>query len=517
MTKKAMLNSGFLIFILTFIGKVVGFVKSMLIAAHFGANSTTDAYYLANGIISDVFYAITMSVSIAFLPIYLKVQADKGVQEGKKFASRVLVNMSILSALVTLLVIVVAPIVIKITAPGYSSSQFQNAVLFLRIMAFGILFSLAADIMQNILNAEKIYGYASLSAIINSLVLIVAITCLGNRYGMIALVVATPLSYVIQYIFLEIRSRRYVGFMFRCEIKDSNFSLLCRQAMPIFLSNATIEINQLIDRMLLVSIADGAVTALSYSAVLFQFAAHILSMPISTVCYTEISQACAKKDTVHVEKMLRRALKMILLVGIPVAVVIFMVPGVIVDIVYGRGAYVGTAIMQTAGGLKYYAFCLIPYCIKQVFTKAFYSMGDTKIPMKASILEVCLNIGASILLAKFFGVEGVVMGTAIASLIFSIILISLFSRKYVSMKLKQERRELGRFLVVLCAIVPVSYFMKRCDIIKNNIAFFAIYTLVVFLVYGVILILMKEDMVWDLVKKHRVQQNDEGEEKDENV
>lgn len=517
MTKKTILQSTFLIFILTCIGKVMGFLRSILIAAYFGADSTTDAYYLAEGIVSNVFYAITMSISIAFLPIYLRVKQEKGLQEGKKFSSRVLVNMTILSAVVTLLVMAAAPLVIRITASGYRGGQFQSAVLFLRIMSLGILFSLVASIMQNIMNAEKMYGYASISAIINSLVLITAMICFSDRYGMIALVVATPLSYVIQYIFLRIRSRKYVGFTLKYGIKDSNFGVLCRQAMPIFFSNATIEINQLIDRMLLVSIADGAVTALSYSALLFQFAAHILSMPISTVCYTEISQACAKKDMARVEELLRQALKMILLVGIPVAVVIYMVPGTIVEIVYGRGAYAGTAIIQTTGGLKFYAFCLIPYCIKQVFSKAFYSIEDMKTPMKMGVLEVCVNIGTSVLLARSFGVEGVVMGTAVASSIFSLVLVFLFNRKFVSLKLKQERRELGRFLVVLCAIVPVSYFMKRCDIIKNNIFFFAIYTLVVFLVYGVILILMKEDMVWDLVKKHRVQQNDEGEEKDENV
>lgn len=512
MVKKAIFKSALSIFILTFIGKIVGFVKSILIAAIFGANSTTDAYYLANGITSDVFYAITMSVSIAFLPIYLRVKETDGEQEGKAFAGRVLTNMSILSVLVTSIVIAVAPIVIKITASEYSGKQFQNAVLFLRIMAFGILFSLVADIMQNIMNAEEMYGYASLSAIINSIVLIVIIICFGKRCGMIALVVATPLAYLLQYAFLRIRSRRYVTFAFKHGIKDDNFVVLCKQAMPIFFSNATIEINQLIDRMILVSIADGAVTALSYSAVLFQFAAHVLSMPISTVCYTKISQACTKKDTVRVEKLLRQALKMIFLVGIPVAVVIFIVPEVIVRIVYGRGAYSGTAILYTTNGLKYYAFCLIPYCIKQVFSKAFYSMGDMKTPMKVGVFEVCVNIVASVLLARFFGVEGVVMGTAVASLIFSNVLIFLFNKKYVSLNLKHELKEIERFLIALCATLPVGYFLKNCDIIKNNIVFFAVFTCILFLIYGSILVLTKEDIIWDFIRGYRAKCSTESEE-----
>ena len=45
---------------------------------------------------------------------------------------------------------------------------------------------------------------------------------------------------------------------------------LVSQAFPVLISNTTIEINQLIDRMLLVSIEEGAVTTLSYSGVFFR-------------------------------------------------------------------------------------------------------------------------------------------------------------------------------------------------------------------------------------------------------
>lgn len=479
----------------------MGFLKSMMIASYFGADYVTDAYYLSSGIVSNVFYAIAASVSVAFLPLYIKVKEKNGINEGKQFASRVLVNMSLISCFVTLVLIEVAPLVIKITASSYTENQFQNAVLFLRIMSFGIIFSLVADIMQNLMNAEKIYGYASISSIINSLVLILAVFFFSKKCGIMALVIATPLSYAIQFLFLKLRSRKYVRFTFKYGIKDKNIKLLCKQAMPIFFSNATIEINQLIDRILLVSIAEGAVTALSYAAVLFQFAAHVLSMPISTITYTEISQACAKKEISRIGDLLRQALKMIFLIGLPISVVIFMVPTLIVEIVYGRGAYNVAAIMQTAGGLKYYAFCLIPYCIKQVFTKAFYSMSDTKTPMKVGIMEVCVNICTSIVLAKLFGIEGVVMGTAIASLLFSLILIILFHKKYVPLNLGQERAEVGKIFIALIMTIILGGIIKNIEMPIHIVLLFVIYTVIILLVYGILLIIMKEDMIWNIIRK----------------
>lgn len=501
--KKKAAKTVILIFMLTLLGKLMGFLKSVLIASYFGANNTTDAYYLSNGIISDVFYAITMSVSIAFLPLYIRIKEEFGHEGSKQFASRVLVNMSLLSGAITLLLMILAPVIIKVTAYSYNDAQFQLAVMFLRIMSIGIIASLVADIIQNLLNAEEIYGYASLASIINSLVLVFAVVLFHKRLGIIALVVATPLSYVIQYCFLKIRSRKFVSFTLRYGIKDTNFKLLCRQSMPIFFSNATIEMNQLIDRVLLVSIAEGAVTALSYAAILFQFAAHVLSMPVSTVTYTDISQACARKEFDSVKNSLQQALKLFILIGIPIAIVIFFMPKLIVQIVYGRGEYDLTAITQTAVGLKYYAFCLIPYCIKQVFTKAFYSMEDTKTPMKTGILEVCLNIVSSIILSYFLGIKGVVIGTALASTIFSIVLILLFHKKYVKLSFRQDRKEIIKIFIVTIITIAFSVFVCKIELPIGTFLMFIVYSLAIILLYLILLWVMRVSLIRSFVKKLR--------------
>lgn len=503
--KKKAAKTVIFIFILTLLGKAFGFLKSMMIASYYGADNVTDAYYLSDGIVSNAFYMITMSISIAFLPLYIKVKEENGQQAAKQFASRVLVNMTIISGAFTVLFVLIAPIIIKIAAFSYEGSQFQLAVLFLRIMSLGIVFSLITNILQNLMNAEEIYGYVSFSSILNSLVMIFAMLLFHNHIGILALVIATPASYIIQYIFLKLRSRRFVKFTFKYGMKDSNFLFLCKQAIPIFLSNATIEINQMIDRMLLISIAEGAVTAIAYAGVLFQFAALIISMPLNTVAFTKIAQASAQNDKLQIQLLLQRVLRLIVLLSLPIVVIMFLFPNIIVTIIYGRGEYDLVAIAQTAEGLKYYAFCVIPFCIKKVITNAFCSVEDNKTPMKMSILEVCLNIMSSIVLAYCFGVKGVVMGTAVASTVFALVLIWLFHKKVVPLDLKKEKYEYIKIFFATVIVVMLDLLIKKMMVFESPVIQFGIYVFLSLTVYILILIIFKESIVCDIL--YRIPKN----------
>ena len=68
--------------------------------------------------------------------------------------------------------------IMRMVAPGYTGEILSEAVVYFRVLMIGFTFSLVASLYQNILNAEKIYGYANFSSIINSTILITIILTL---------------------------------------------------------------------------------------------------------------------------------------------------------------------------------------------------------------------------------------------------------------------------------------------------------------------------------------------------
>ena len=101
---------------------------------------------------------------------------------------------------------------------------------------------------------------------------------MGHRFGLSAMAMAVPFSYIAQYLFLQIRSRDYGRLTFRYGWRDSRIWKLCLQAAPIFFGNAICELNQLVDKSLLSGMETGSVTAVSYASVLYQFASNLISM-----------------------------------------------------------------------------------------------------------------------------------------------------------------------------------------------------------------------------------------------
>lgn len=70
--KEKVIKSALLISILTILGKIIGFLRTIVIAYLFGADSTMDAYNLANGFVLNVLYALSTAVALAFLPRYIE-------------------------------------------------------------------------------------------------------------------------------------------------------------------------------------------------------------------------------------------------------------------------------------------------------------------------------------------------------------------------------------------------------------------------------------------------------------
>lgn len=494
--KKTVLKSTILIFILSLVGKVIGFLRSMIIASSFGASNMTDAYYLAYGVNSNVLYAITMSVSVAFLPMYIKRKEENGAEESYRFSTRVVIGLGITALLLTVIIIVIAPFLVKIMASSYSQEEMAKTVLFLRIMSVGIVFSLMANIFQTVLNAERVYEYAALSSIVNSLVLIGVVMLFQEKMGIMSLVIATPLAYLIQFLFLKLRSRSYIGISVKYGIWESGVRELVSQALPILISNATIEINQLVDRMLLVSIEEGAVTALSYSGILFQFASNIISIPLSTVSFTELSLAYTQKDIEKVRKIINKTVRLVITICIPIMFVMFLDSETIVQIIYGRGQFSRQAVLQTACGVAFYAFCLIPECIKQIITKAFYSVHETRTPMILGVFEVVVNIVSSIIFSRYYGIAGVVMGTAFASTLFCIVLLLVFSRKKVNLGMREQK-----YLLKLGVVSGILFWAaSRYPLRDDSLLGLSIFSIFVFGGYAVLLFVFRDTLFIEMGK-----------------
>lgn len=111
--------------------------------------------------------------------------------------------------------------------------------------------------------------------------------------------------------------------------------------------------------------------------------------------------------------------------------------------------------------------------------------------MIISILEVALNIGLSILLVKPFGIVGVVGATAIASIVFIIVMLIDYNVEYY--KVLTGREILNYWKPVLCGVFIIVLFSLLRDIsFYNSLINFITKSLLAFVCYFGSLIFLKD-------------------------
>jgi len=489
--KKDILKAAALVFILSLVSKILGFLKSVIQASYFGATLYTDAFNVAHGFVENVLYMLITAVSVAFVPLYIQ---NKQHHTEKKFASVTITLTSIVTIAFSIILLILAPFIVKLLAPTYSAELQAITVKYFSVLVVGMVLALTANMYTSLLNAEKIYGFSALGSVINSTVLIILIVLFADILDVWVLVIAVPISYLVQWIVLSIRGNQYASITIKYGLYDKYVKLMLLQAFPILLSQATVEINQMVDRSLLSSLGEGIVTSVSYSAVLYQFVVTLVGAPLQTVLFTELSEAGAKRDVIRINGTLRKCYKMILMLCIPIAVVIMFGSKDVVNIVYGHGKFSAKAIGNCAIGLQMYGFCLLPVCIKKALTRAYYSQNDTRRPMMFGVLEVALNIGLSIWWVKIWGIYGVVGATAVASFIFIVIMLVDYNKQYSEVLTMTELSSYWRIVIGTIVIFFGVWAFSMLGLGSSLLSFLS-KMLIAFTLFYVFLLLTKEPML----------------------
>lgn len=162
---------------MTFISRILGFVRDMLIARIFGVDVATDAFFVAFKIPN---FLRRLFAEGAFAHAFVPVLADYKEQGSKAvlklFIDRTAGTLALILMLITLIGIVAAPLLILLLAPGFAwqVTQHDLAVLMLQItFPYLLLIGLVA-FAGGILNAHGKFAVPALTPVFLNICMIAA-------------------------------------------------------------------------------------------------------------------------------------------------------------------------------------------------------------------------------------------------------------------------------------------------------------------------------------------------------
>lgn len=490
--------------VLTVTSKVSGFCRDLTLSYFYGASNISDAYLVSMIIPTVIFEHIGAGIYTSYIPTYNNVVKEKDEQAGLRFTNNVVNMLTIICTLIVIIVITFTVPIIKLFALGFEGETLSLAVCFTRISIFSIYFTGLAYIFGGYLNLKNQFVAPVIMGIPLNVITIISIL-LSTRFNIIILSIGSFIGMAIQMLFLlPFVCQKSYKYSFILDSHDDYLKKMIYLSVPIIISFSINQITVLINQTLASKISIGGIAALIYANRLNLIVQEIFVVPITTVVYPMICQRAADNNILTLKKTVAESINRINLLVIPAMVGCILFAEPIVKLLFGRGAFTTAAVAMTSNALFYFAIGMVGLGLREILTKTFYSLHDTKTPIINAALAMIINIILSYILSQFLGVGGLALANSISAILCTIFLI-------FSLKNRIGLFGGGRILFSLAKILIASSIMgMAAKLLYNNLITHCslILTLflsigIAFLSYSVVIYFMKIDEAQAVIKELR--------------
>jgi len=419
----------------TFLSRILGFIRDVIIAGTFGAGGATDAFFAAFRLPNMLRELLGEgALSAAFVPIFTESLAKRGRETAWKLVWTALAFLGLVLVLVSAAGVLAAPLLIRMIAPGFQStpSTLELAVLLTRTMFPYILFIGLAALFMAILNAQGHFAAPSLSPVVLNISMIACALLLAPRLDppILSLAIGVLLGGAGQ-LLMQIPPawRRGMNAHRGLNLRDPDLGRIARLMAPGVAGLAVTQVNVLISTFLASFLGVGSISVLYYAFRLIHLPIGIFGVAIATAAFPTMARQATRHSLQDVGATTAYSLRLVLFMTAPcmVGLLVFRVP--IVQLLFEHGAFDRALTLATADAVFFYALGLGAYVSTRVLVPAFYSMQDTATPVKIGAAAVLVNIGSSLLLMWPLRAGGLALATALSSFVNLALLLTSLRRR----------------------------------------------------------------------------------------
>jgi len=400
----------------TMASRILGFIRDVVIAATLGAGPVAEAFVVAFSL-PNMFrrFFAEGAFNMAFVPMFSKrVESGEGAHE---FARDALTGLGSILIVFTLAAQVFMPVLVLAMASGFlADERFDLAVLYGRIAFPYILFISLAALLSGVLNATGRFTAAAAAPVLLNVIFISALA-FGAWAGWdmgLTLVWAVPVAGIAQLALVWVAAAN-AGYRLvpRRPRMTPELKRLAIIAAPAALAGGVVQINLLIGRQV-ASFFDGAIAWLNYADRLYQLPLGVVGIAIGVVLLPDLARKLSAEDAEGGRYSLSRAGEMALVLTVPCAVALLIIPLPMVQVLFQRGAFTVDDAAATAVAVQIYGLGLPAFVLQKVLQPVYFARENTRTPFYFALVAMVVNAGLAIGLAPVIGYTAAAIGTTLA-------------------------------------------------------------------------------------------------------
>lgn len=407
----------------TLLSRLLGFLRDVLLAAAVGAGPVADAFVVAFRL-PNLFRRLFAegAFNSAFIPLFGRAVEEEGDDGARRFAGEIGAALLFCLLALTALAQIFMPFVVWALAPGFveDPAKYDLTVLMARIAFPYLVFMSLLAFVGGILNTYNRFAAAALAPVMLNVVmsLVLGGVLLGGvesdmRLGVI-LAIGVSVGGMVQLLVVVIDLKR-LGF--RIPVYRPRYSKSARRLLilgfPGVIAGGVTQINIAVGQII-ASLQEGANALLYFADRLYQLPLGVIGIAIGVVLLPSLTRQLRAGQKEAYQHSLNRALEFSLVLTLPSAVALAVIPQEIVSVLFQRVRFDAAAVEGTAAALTAFAFGLPAFVLNKVFSPGYFAREDTRTPMIFAIIGMVVNVGLSIALFPVLQHVGIALATTLA-------------------------------------------------------------------------------------------------------
>jgi putative peptidoglycan lipid II flippase len=169
------------------------------------------------------------------------------------------------------------------------------------------------------------------------------------------------------------------------------------------------------------SFREGSVSWLQYAFRLMQLPIGLFGVAVATVSLPALSRAAVRKDLPLVRSTLSESVRLVFLLTVPAAMFLAVFARPVISLLFQHGRFLPVDTAATGDALVMYCIGLPAFAAVGIFTRAFYALGDTRTPVRATFVAVGVNLVLNLMFVGPLAVlglahRGLALATSVTSL-----------------------------------------------------------------------------------------------------
>lgn len=407
----------------TMLSRLLGFVRDVLLAAAVGTGPVADAFAVAFRL-PNLFRRLFAegAFNSAFIPLFGRAVEEEGEGGARQFAGEIGSALLFCLLVLTAIAQIFMPAVVWGLAPGFSADpdKFDLTVLMARIAFPYLVFMSMLAFIAGILNTYQRFAAAALAPVMLNVVMSIVLGTVlllrveDNVTLGIILSAGVTVGGIVQ-LTVVVTDLKRLGFripVFRPRYTKSAKRLLVL-GVPGIIAGGVTQLNIAVGTII-ASLQDGANAMLYFADRLYQLPLGVIGIAIGVVLLPSLTRQLRSGEFDAYQRSLNRALEVSLVLTLPAAVALAVVPHEIVSVLFQRVRFDAAAVDGTSAALMAFSFGLPAFVLNKVFSPGYFAREDTKTPMKFAAVGMAVNVCLSIALFPVFKHVGIALATTIA-------------------------------------------------------------------------------------------------------